>query len=382
MATNKKNQIKPAISKVNRQIAIGFVLVTIVLIVIIAYFSLSQAKIIITPPIFDITHSTELQILPEVTSTLTGSNILPGVVTSTTITVFDTFIPSEQTNTANKVSGMATIINNYSRNQTLVATTRLLTPNNLLFRTTETIVVPAGGQTKVRIEADEPGEGYIIPPTTFTIPGLWEGLQQFIYATTEEELNLQTSAIKNITLSDLEKAKEILLLQANNQAKAEILNPTDYYILTDAQLISTSSSDPIGSNVEQYTMSITTKVDLIVFNKNDLEKVVVNNLKNSLTNNQTYLNHDLNSLTYELLDYSLSPPSASIKASINGLAINDILENFNKKDILGFSETAIKEYFQKKYNISQIEVVFYPAWVKSVPPLADKVKIIINIPTE
>ena len=92
--TKKVGSQKPSISKVNRQITIGFVLVTIALVVIIAYFSLSKAIIYLTPDLTEVKNVSEVQILPAVTSTLTSSNILPGIVTSTEIILTENFKPN------------------------------------------------------------------------------------------------------------------------------------------------------------------------------------------------------------------------------------------------------------------------------------------------
>ncbi len=371
----KNKEPKAAISKVNRQITVGFVLTTISLIVIIAYFSLSRAIIYITPEKFSVEASAELQILPEVTSTLTSSNILPGIVTSTILSAQNQFSPSEKTTIQEKATGIVTIINNYSRNQTLVATTRLLSPKNMLYRTTETVIVPAGGSVQVPIIADGSGDEYETEPTNFTIPGLWEGLQNKIYAVADGKITKKTTSMRIITPQDLENAKDELVITLHKKAKQEVINRDDYLSITNITLISTSTSNPVGADVNSYEMKITAKVDIVAFSKNDLEKLAVNNLKNSLPDKQTYLNHDPESLTYDLLDYSLNPPSANIKINIKGTAIADILDQFSKKDILGFSEQDVLEYFKNKFNITNIQVHFSPSWVKSIPPLEDHVEI-------
>lgn len=373
--SQKNKEPKASISKVNRQITVGFVLATISLIIIIAYFSLSKAVIYITPELFTVETSAELQILPEVTSTLTSSNILPGIVTSTILSTQNQFFPSEKTTIQEKASGIVTVINNYSRNQTLVATTRLLSPKNLLYRTTETVVVPAGSSINVPIVADGSGDEYETGPTNFTIPGLWEGIQDKIYAVADKEITKQKINSRAITPLDLETAKDELLMAMDKKAKQEVINRDDYFTITNITLISTSTSDPVGADVNSYEMKITAKVDIVSFSKNDLENLAVNNLKNSLPDKQTYLNHDPESLTYTLLDYSLNPPSANIKTSIKGTAVADILDEFAKKDILGFSEQDVLDYFKNKFNISAVQVNFFPSWVKSVPPLEDHVEI-------
>ena len=83
---------------------------------------------------------------------------------------------------AGRAGGMVTIINTTSRAQPLVATTRLLSSNGILFRITKSVVVPARGQVRVAAAADAIGAAGDIEPTRWTIPGLSRVLQQLIYA--------------------------------------------------------------------------------------------------------------------------------------------------------------------------------------------------------
>jgi len=54
--------------------------------------------------------------------------------------------------------GEVTIYNKTNFDQLLVKKTRLLSPENLVFRTQEKIIVPRGGEIKVLVKADEKGE--------------------------------------------------------------------------------------------------------------------------------------------------------------------------------------------------------------------------------
>jgi hypothetical protein len=375
----KVEQLKPAISKVNRQITVGFVLVTIALLVIIAYFSLSKAIINITPELMSIESQSEVQILPAVTSTLTSSNILPGIVTSTEITLTQTFTPSATETKNEKASGQVQIINNYSRAQTLIATTRLLSANNILYRLTDTITVPAGGSMYVEALADQPGDTYQLSSSTrFTIPGLWDGLREYIYAVASEPLERRAISSNEIKPLDLEQALTKLQADAEIQAKQKIPNLADYYIMSDSELISASSSQAVGDKTTSFDFTVKTKINLIAFKKTDLETVAVNNLKADLTDTQTYISHDGQSLSYSLKSFDQKNLTASINVKLIGFASTDFANNFNKKDILGLAKDDVIKYFQNKPGIKKVEVIFSPAWVKSVPPLEDHVEINIS----
>lgn len=87
----------------------------------------------------------------------------------------------EPSSSGQKSQGAVTIYNEYGTEpQSLVATTRLETPDGKIFRITKGVTVPGmteqGGTTKpgaveVTVVADQTGSSYDIGPTTFTIPG-------------------------------------------------------------------------------------------------------------------------------------------------------------------------------------------------------------------
>lgn len=372
MAKGKITQKKPAISKVNRQITIGFVLVTIILVIIIGYFSLSRANIYLTPKKNQITIDIEPEILPEVSSTLTSSNILPGTIQILNASATDTFFPATTTTQTSKVGGEVTIINDYSQAQTLVATTRLLSPAGILFRTVETVVVPAGQKLTVKVAADQLGDEYLIGPTKFTIPGLWEGLQNKIYAISDTPMSKQVSTKRFLQPADLENAKQELLKRIIKDSETNYGNPDDYRIIK-AETLTTQASHQAGAEIDDFSFTVTAKITLIQFTKNNLQKIVENNLKIETNDNQEYLSFDPDSINYKLISLDAEGKSATISVNATGLTSTKIENLYNKKDILGFSKPDVEKYFSKIEGVETVKVIFSPSWVKSVPPLADHI---------
>lgn len=374
MANINKGKRKQAISKVNRQITIGFVLVTVILVLIIGYFSLSYATIYLTPEKYPINTTMELEILPEVSSTLTSSNILPGQILSSPASSTDSFTPSQTTTQTSKANGKVTIINNYSSNQPLIATTRLLTPDGILFRTTETVTVPAGGKLEVSVEADEVGKKYAIGPSKFTIPGLWEGLQDKIYATSDAPMTLENITIKTITPADLENAKQTLLKKIITSAKKDYGNSENYLIIK-TEILSTNASNQVGDQAASFNFSVEANVIIIQFPIQGMHTIATNNLKLAVPDNQRYLSFNPDSLVYQLKRLDPDGDSATITVTISGLANADIESLFDKKEILGLAKPDVEKYFKELGGIETVQVNFSPAWVKSVPPLEDHVLI-------
>ncbi len=372
-STNKHKKTA-VISPLNRQIAIGFVIVTIILALIISYFSLARATIYITPQKQPITTTVEIEILPSVSSTLSGSNILPGQIKVSEEEISDQFSASGEREKKVKARGIVTIINNYSRPQTLIATTRLLSPEGKLFRTTKTIIVPPGGKTEVEVVADEEGKEYEIGPTRFTIPGLWEGLQDKIYGVSEKPMSKTIIKENYVTAADLEKAKQTLLQRLAAKVTKQLEQPNTR-VIVKTDIISSKPEKNAGEVAVAFTFTLTAKITAVAINEKDLQKIAATNLKLDTPKNLEYLSFNPASINLELIRANQEGNSATLKLYVEGLATAKLDNLYKIKDILGFAKQDVEKYFLSIKGVETVKVHFTPTWVKSVPPLEDHVEI-------
>ncbi len=198
-----------------RTIATAFVAVALALAGLIAYLSFNRTTITVSLravsrditfslPLAEVTNETPRLIATDVTVSETFDEL-------TTVTMVDDF-----------ATGTVTIHNEYSTSQPLVETTRLLSSDGVLFRTQRSVTVPAGGQIDVAVRADQSGETGDLGPTRFTIPGLWTGLQDKIYAQSTEPMRGGRREIKTATEAQMEQAKEASLTAAKAAATDEL----------------------------------------------------------------------------------------------------------------------------------------------------------------
>lgn len=116
-------------------------------------------------------------------------DVIPGQVFSIPKNLTQLFPASGQENVSQKAQGVITIYNAYSSSaQTLVATTRFVTPDGKIFRLVNSVVVPGAAVTNGQIVpssiaaaiiADQPGPDYNVSSTPkLTIPG-FEGSPKY-----------------------------------------------------------------------------------------------------------------------------------------------------------------------------------------------------------
>lgn len=163
--------------------ALTFCVLCFISLVLLMVNNSHKATILVTPTQSDITMDWNVSVTkPDIAEASNATDIIGGEIVSANI--FQTK-PVVQ-NPDQKSSGTITVFNGNSREQTLVATTRFLSENNVLFRIPKQITVPAGGSIETTVIADVPGPQGDIGPTTFSIPGLSQALQELVYATSSE----------------------------------------------------------------------------------------------------------------------------------------------------------------------------------------------------
>ena len=191
-----------------KKIAYFFIFLVLILVLVVLYFSFVRVKIILIPNQEKISNNMIFDIRDKEKGEVEGS-IIPGAIREEAIESSDVFEASGTEVIGKEAVGEITIINNYSQNQPLVASTRMIPVNNpdKLFRLKETVNIPAGGEIKAEIYADDPSPEMAIKPTRFTIPGLWAGLQDKIYAESENDIVYRQKVKKYIVESDFDDGK-------------------------------------------------------------------------------------------------------------------------------------------------------------------------------
>jgi hypothetical protein len=289
----------------------------------------------------------------------------------------EVFPSTGQKNLGGQVAGKVTIINNYNRNQPLVATTRLLTPNNKLFRIKNTVNVPAGGSLEVEVYADDISSDMAIAPTKFTIPGLWEGIQDQIYAESYEPFVYDQEVIKFVAQSDIDKAIDLLnqslIEEAKNRAKSSGSQKNIFDL--DPSSVQVEISEEIGEEVDSFSVTIKGIVNIISLEEKDVIEVIKQRLA-ILDFNQERSEVDTKSLNYELLNFNPSKSLAEIKVdfSAHTSSINDS-QAFNKEHLVNLNENQIKAYLNNIPEIDSYDLIFKPKFFKRAPMFSSRITV-------
>lgn len=364
------------VSPFHKRVAVLFSILSVLLVAVILYISLAQVKIYITPNTSQLSAEFDVELLADVETTLAGTNILPGTISTEIETVVQEQEITEGTLVDDIARGTVTIYNNYSRTQPLVQTTRLLTPDGKLFRINETVSVPAGGSVTVEAYSDQPGSEYNIEPTTFTIPGLWEGLQTDIYAESTTPFTGGQRLEKAITDEVLQQSASSLLAKTKEQYSTDISSKDGIISLYRIGEPTWESNVEAGDTAEKFTMTISVPVTTIRFQKTDLEKIAENNLIAVTPNSDQFVSANFDTMKFLLANVSEEEGSATLRISLQGRSVARLnADDLDIGRIEGMTKQELTRHLTSLPQVAETKIIFIPAWLSKVPPLEDHVYI-------
>ena len=364
----------PRPSRVLRNMALSFGVLTLILFGIIGYTAFSRARIIVTLGSVAKETSFRLTLAEDVFGRERPSDSLPVLFLETTDSASDTFVPSGEGERAGKTGGVVTLHNETDRNQPLVATTRLLTPDGVLFRIKESVNVPARATVTATAEADEEGAEGEIGPSRFTIPGLSPSLQAAIYATSDSPMVRGGALAKTVTEQDMETARQTLrqkLLEKSRQSFAaqvgeDKITPQDFV----TEIVEEKSSAKAGAAVSSFTLEIKLKIVGVVFDKQEMLKSVAGEMGHQAGVPAA------DSVRYTIGNYNVIERSAVLsgRATIKSTADRQG-SNFSRDNFVGSTPDEVKKFLKNYEGIENVEVQISPYWQRHLPRIPSRITV-------
>ena len=375
-------QIKDRSIGLYRKISFAFVFLTVALLAIVFYFSFIKVDISLTTNqerinsnlIFDVIDEEKNEIKP-------GS--VGGIVKEMDISESKDYKPVTSEVIGEEVIGKAVIHNNYAKNQPLVASTRLMSADNKLYRIKNTVNIPAGGSAEVEIYADTPSEFMVVGPPKFTIPGLWAGLQDQIYAENAEPTVYQKQVKGVIGQADIDEAVKDLRNAVLEKAKIETeeLGYDQEFYTLDENSVSIEMDGKVGEEKESFKAEIKAKVIAVMFDGNSAKGLAQEKINSNISGDKEISQLDADDIVYSLNNYDLSQGIATMNASFDGkVVLKGDAEILEKNKIVGLTKDQLEQYLGSLPEISGYEVKFWPSFIDKVPNLinVDRIKVEIQ----
>jgi hypothetical protein len=366
--------------RIYKRIGMGFITLTVILLFVVMYMTLSRATIIVEPK----GEPLNADLLVTVREENLKNGDITGRVGSVTVERQAFFTASgEGTSQPAKATGKVTIYSSHGANQTLISTTRLLSREGVLFRIKNTVVVPAGKSVMAEIYADKEGKGGEIGPTTFTIPGLNASLQQKIYAKSTAPTTGGMLAVSIIRQKDIDDAVQNIrssLLTEGTERLSTLLNSDKAFtnIVFKDNIVRQETDIKVGERAEKFKLSIEMEVVGVAYGAT-LQDQAAKTLSGMIASDRKLISSNIMELKPTIERYDLDEKSASLKVNLSGqTVISDASPIFDKSKIAGLKAEEAQKYLEKYAGVSSVEIKFFPFWLKRVPKLRDHMRIIVK----
>jgi len=375
-----------------RRLVIKFVILVLILAAVVAYFSFSKLTIAVNLKGEAVNDNLLLKIVDNKATPATSTALIAadqfdpretinGTIKEIKTNIEKTYPATGETYLGEAIVGQVKIINNYNKSQALVATTRILSPDNKLFRLKNAVNVPAGGEVTVDIYAEKPTPDLAIEPTTFTIPGLWLGLQDKIYAQSTEKFNYSQKVKKYVNASDLERAakdiNDTLLKTAKAEAAAGLTSNNWFYLTPQSPTITIDAK--VGSPKEEFIAKASGEIVAVSFSKDEAAKLAAAKLNLIIPDDKELSEFKPENITYSLENYDPASGTATVKAVFAGtMILKSDAEVINPQQLVNLTAAQIETYLKDQPEIKDYKLTFSPAFIKKAPSLVDRIKIVIN----
>lgn len=361
-----------------KAVAITFLVLTLGLLALIAFMSAKRASITI------LTKSEPVDVSFPVEVGTAADGAIPGSVSSTVITFEQSFTPRTTTTTASGAGngGSVMLINDSVSEQPLVATTRLLAPNGVLYRLAKGVTVPAKGSISVEVYADKKeAANNISSPTQFTIPGLPADRQKEVYAKSSTALSaVGERQVGIVTVDDLSSAttafNEALKEKAKQLAQAKFPGQAANGFVVQS---TPTASAKAGDLASTFSISGKATVVLAAYKPEDLSRSATAMLNRKIVDNNDVLQSAASepSVTFDSFDGAKN--ILTLRVTQTGTVnLDPNSPKLNEQVFFGKSEEDVRKYVMSLDHVESVEMKFKPLWNKTVPQVADRVDITIK----
>jgi len=359
-----------------RKLAFRFIALACVLVLVVLYFVMVKLTVVVSPSKQTVSESLIVDVYGA-SQTINSDRSLKGNITRIEAEESGVYQATGSEVKGGDITGKVQIINNYSKSQALVATTRLLSADNKLFRLKNNVTVPAGGSVEAEVYPDKTGADMAIAPTTFTIPGLWSGLQDKIYAKSSVAFAYNTVSEKYIAQADIDKATQELNTLLVNKVKEKVGAKSGYDQVIYQTSPETAQVELVGAKVgdkkDQFTLKAKNIVNVISFSSDDIAKIAQQKLTTADPNANTLAEIDRANLQYELQSYDTQNNVATLKVNFTSRVASANSEFIDKAKLVNLNQAQIENYLKGVKEIDSFELHFFPTFLKRSPALVDRI---------
>ncbi|MFH0852503.1 MAG: hypothetical protein V1845_02790 [bacterium] len=322
-----------------------------------------------------------------------AANKIPGQIVKLEEKETAEFSASGQRQLNDKAKGVITVFNAYSSEpQTLVETTRFLSPQGKIYRLTKTVTIPGAkvqdakiiaSSLDVNVEADQPGVDYNIGSADFTIPG-FKGSPKYtgFYGKSQNAMTGgSTENVRVMTQEDFDKAKEKVWGLLKQKAEKELTDqiPNGYKLVSGAlatQMGEVKPSVEVGGKAEKFTLTIKATARALIFLEEDIWRLIQNDLADILSDTKEIQKRT--QVEYKDIKVDMEKGQLSFKVQGSQEVVWKVDTEEIKKITAGKKEQEIKDVLFGRPEIKEARFSLWPFWSSKIPKQLDKIRVTVD----
>lgn len=247
-----------------------------------------------------------------------------------------------------------------------------LGPKNIFLLDNDTVAT-AEGEVTATVTAKNKGLAGNILPGKFYFLRMSQWNRERIWPENEENFTGGEIETKVVSGDDISKATQSTAEELGKQEikKMESQVPADSKLspaLTRVEILESRASIVPETQTDNFDMFVRGKISSIVFNEKDLKDTAIEKFKSQIGANQEISEIDENSIKYELSDIGGADGKAEVKVFVPAILTSKLPSKMlDKKAIIGYNASALRERYAQFPEVDSIDVKFFPFWIKSVP---------------
>lgn len=414
----KQSRTRIVLVTPNKQALFTLILVSVLLLLAIAYIALPGATIYITPrssildPAFNITfldYGKNIELLENES----GSQLVLASFPVKPPPFIKKYIhkATGKKFRGQNAHGIITVTNKSAAPWDLAAQTRFQTEDGLIFRTPFPVRIPVG-TLDIEVIADpfdtfgQPvGTRGNIGPSRFFLPGLKsEESRKKLYAESKTQMNGGiTDITKMASAEDIAAANEYIKRQVRKDAaddltryleQQNLVEKTNLSLLADRNAITVDEpkinidENIVDAEMEQFEISYEYSAQGIAFDRQLLIEMIKERLRNRVDPDKKIIKINEDDISYRFLDKDERIGRVRLTATMRALQVYELdpeKENgrrFFKKITDHIASMRVKdaiEYLQQQTNeIANIEIRTWPLWAPTIPSIAENIKFAVR----
>ena len=363
-----------------RRLATAFVLMALTVAGLVFYTVFSRAEVIVLSSQDEV----RAEFIADVSASPSGSDIA-GLAVARTESLKRSFPVAAVSEADTHANGRVVIRSRLYRAQTLIATTRLLTPDGRLFRLKEGVEVPPMGEVEAEIISDGTGPDNDIGDSAFVIPGLSPELQERFSVETVRPVSGGRRTVRLVTQADAEAAAAGLhaelaaTLASSLRQEALSLGAPVSGEAIDSVLVSRTFSPGIGSESEEVEVTVTVRTTAVFFDRAALDLLAAARLGEIVPFGRQLLSVAREATAISVEKADLASGRANIRVSAIGTAVLSAEAPALKPEkVTGVTAESAVAYLEQVNGVASASVRISPFWVGRLPNAPERISVEIR----